>query len=173
MADLMWGGVPFITPSETARKYLDCRTVTVKRQCDLPDGGRYNARMTMDREILGHRQTRLDMLESYDTYDRQERRARSEPWMEDSNKAGVNKNSQGIIYEPLMDPIHSHDRNCSYRSALTRCPLFRCNKPGAGLGWIEPRHEPSLGYSDKRRHIPGYIGGVRLRDSIAAGIRGV
>jgi len=168
MADLMWGGVPFITPSETARKYLDGRTVSVKRQCDLPDGGRYNARMTMDREIKGHRQTRLEMLESYDMYDKQERRARSEPWMDEST---VNKSSE--IYEPLMDPIHSHDRHCSYRSALTRCPIFRCNKPGSGLGWIEPRHEPSLGYADKRRHIPGYIGGVRLRDSIAAGIRGV
>jgi len=165
MADLMWGGVPFITPSETARKYLDCRTVTVKKQCDLPDGGRYNARMTMDREILGHRQTRLDMLESYDMYDRQERRARSEPGMEESNKANVSKNI--TVWESTLPACLSTCMN------INRCPLFRCNKPGAGLGWIEPRHEPSLGYSDKRRHIPGYIGGVRLRDSIAAGIRGV
>ena len=39
------------------------------------------------------------------------------------------------------------------------------HKPGAGLGWTEPRCESALGLVDIRLHIPGYVGGVKKRDS--------
>ena len=45
----------------------------------------------------------------------------------------------------------------------------RSNKPGAGLGWTEPRMESFLGLVDKRLHLPGYVGGVKKRDSKFAG----
>merc|ERR1712117_710499 len=86
MADLMWGGVPFTIPSLTAMKYLS-GAVKVQRECNLPIGGHYNARQTMERELIGHRQSRRDMAESYENYrflwntlyDRITRTNRSEP----------------------------------------------------------------------------------------------
>merc|ERR1712029_338461 len=69
MADMMWGGVPFTIPSSTAMKYIS-GAVKVQREANLPIGGHYNARQTMERELLGHRQSRLDRVESYETYDR-------------------------------------------------------------------------------------------------------
>merc|ERR1711923_567441 len=77
MADLMWGGVPFTIPSSTAMKYIS-GAVKVQREANLPIGGHYNARQTMERELLGHRQSRLDRVESYETYDRIRRNGRSE-----------------------------------------------------------------------------------------------
>ena len=67
MADLMWGGVPFTIPSVTAMKYIS-GAVQVKvtlwwnikrkhklfkfqREKNLPIGGHYNARQTMEREV--------------------------------------------------------------------------------------------------------------------------
>ena len=48
----------------------------------------------------------------------------------------------------------------------TTSPIYlRSNKPGAGLGWTEPRNESSLGLVDRRLHLQGYIGGVKKRDS--------
>jgi hypothetical protein len=44
-------------------------------------------------------------------------------------------------------------------------PGPRNNKPGAGLGWTEPRMESYIGMVDRRLHLPGYIGGVKKRDS--------
>ena len=39
------------------------------------------------------------------------------------------------------------------------------SKPGAGLGWMEPRMESFLGLMDRRRTLRGYIGGVKIRES--------
>ena len=41
----------------------------------------------------------------------------------------------------------------------------RIGKPGAGLGWTEPRMESVVGLVDRRLHLRGYVGGVRMRDS--------
>ena len=41
-------------------------------------------------------------------------------------------------------------------------------KPGSGLGWYQPRVESVIGYVDIRKTLPGYIGGVKIRDSVFA-----
>jgi len=41
---------------------------------------------------------------------------------------------------------------------------IRIGKPGAGLGWTEPRMEEFVGLVDRRKHMRGYVGGVRKRD---------
>ena len=43
--------------------------------------------------------------------------------------------------------------------------FFRSKKPGAGLGWTEPRSEAFIGLVDKRKMLKGYIGGVKNRES--------
>ena len=48
--------------------------------------------------------------------------------------------------------------------------IFRHQKPGAGLGWKEPRNENALGLMDVRKRLPGYIGGVKKRDSMFADV---
>merc|ERR1739848_435558 len=113
MADLMWGG------------------------------GHYTARQTMERELPGHRQSRRDMLASYESFSQQERRHKSVP--------------REVVLERARPP----------RTAVQEdVRLFRRIKPGAGLGWTEPRMEKFIGQVDRRKLLPGYIGGVRLRDSV-------
>merc|ERR1712233_301965 len=126
MADRMWGGVPFTIPSSTAMKYLS-GAVKVKRESALAPGGRYNARQTMEREMIGHRFARQEM----------------EPC------TGVSKCKLSLRY-----------------------PMIQTAKTYNGIGWTEPRAEDVLGFVDRRRHLPGYVGGRRLRESIV-GARGV
>merc|ERR1711863_162196 len=147
MADLMWGGVPFTIPSITAMKYTS-GSVQVQRQCNLPIGGHYNARQTMERELVGHRQSRRDMVESYDTYDRLTRSGRSEP----------RQRGTSVISEVAASSrLTAGDEYRTY---------FRRAKPGAGLGWTQPRMEHVIGCVDRRKTLPGYIGGVKIRDSV-------
>ena len=49
--------------------------------------------------------------------------------------------------------------------ASTNLCGVRTGKPGAGLGWTEPRMEAVVGLVDRRLHLRGYVGGVRKRDS--------
>merc|ERR1712241_1020362 len=143
MADLMWGGVPFTIPSVTAMKYSS-GAVQVKREKNLPIGGHYNARQTMERELVGHKMSRRDMVDSYEYYDRLTRQHRSEPrqqW------------SQAEQSRPAR---------------LTAGRLLTLNKPGGGLGWSQPRMESVIGCVDRRKFLPGYIGGVKIRDSVFA-----
>ena len=46
--------------------------------------------------------------------------------------------------------------------------LFRRQKPGAGIGWTEPRNEKAIGFMDIRKTLKGYIGGVKIRESLFA-----
>jgi len=165
MSDLMWGGVPFTVPSSTAIKYLS-GAVKVKRDCALPVGGYYNARKTMEREMKGYRESRNEMLQSYENFETQERRMRSEPRQGSSSGVRASRLTAGDEYRQPMNPIHYHERGCSFGPSLTRCPIFRSNKPGAGLGWTEPRKESFLGLVDRRKVLPGYIGGVKIRESV-------
>jgi len=146
MADRMWGGVPFTIPSSTAMKYLS-GAVKVKRESALAPGGRYNARQTMDREMVGHRFARQDMNDSYENYAKQKMRARTEPKLEPCT--GVSKCKLSLRY-----------------------PMIQTTKTYNGIGWTEPRAEEVLGFVDRRKHLPGYVGGRRLRESIVSG-RGV
>ncbi|XP_023321508.1 uncharacterized protein LOC111696192 [Eurytemora carolleeae] len=167
MSDLMWGGVPFQIPSKTAMKYIS-RAVKVKRECEIPVGGRYNARKTMEREIPGHKQCRADMLDSYENYNLMKRRARTEPRMEPCSGVSASKLSAGHEYLVPLDPIYYHEKSCCFRNTLTRCPLFRSTKPVIGM--TEPRAEKFIGMVDTRIRIPGYIGGRRIRDTGFAGL---
>jgi len=158
----MWGGIPFQLPSTTAMKYLG-RAVKVKRECDIEVGGRYNARKTMERELIGHRQARADMVESYDNYDRMKWRARTEPKPATCSGVSVSKLSAGHEYQPPLDPVYYHEKCCNFRPCLTRCPLFKTTRPVIGM--TEPRTEWVLGFRDTRKSLPGYIGGRRVRDN--------
>jgi len=152
MADRMWGGVPFTIPSSTAMKYLS-GAVKVPRESAIEAGGRYNARQTMDRELPGHRVVRREMEDSYEKYEKQRFRARTEP---------KQAHSRDSVFAAIW---------CQ-RSSLTRYPGPMSNKPGSGLGWTEPRHEASLGLVDRRKHLPGYIGGKKVRETLCGGGRG-
>jgi len=161
MSDLMWGGVPFRIPSKTAIKYLS-GAVKVQREVNLPVGGRYNARKTMEREIPGHRQARLDREESYANYDKlRSNRSKTEPRVEAVVSAA--KKNAGHEYERPLDPIYHHEKCCSYRPCLTRCPMFKITKPK--IGNTEPRAERFLGMVDCRILLPGYVGGKRVRNN--------
>ena len=59
----------------------------------------------------------------------------------------------------------SHDHNLPIPGDEYRQP-FRSYKPGAGIGWTEPRMESFIGMVDIRKRLPGYVGGVKLRDSV-------
>jgi len=164
----MWGGVPFRVPSKTAIKYLGgIRTVPdLKRECDLPIGGRYNARKTMEREIPGHKRVQRDMLRSKERLEEQARRARSEPEPDHCSITSPSKLSAGHEYSAPLDPVYYHEKSCSFRSTLTRCPLF---KNRVTIGMTEPRAESFLGMLDLRKTFPGYIGGKRCRDPSLVG----
>merc|ERR1712098_248888 len=139
MADLMWGGVPFTIPSKTAMKYLS-GAVKVKRECNLPEGGHYNSRQTMERELRGHRESRREMLESYENFDRQQRRMRSEPRQSTKSEVRVPR--------------------------LTTVQRLRAIKPWSGIGWTEPRREATMGMVDIRKTLHGYVRGIKMRDSL-------
>jgi len=139
MADLMWGGVPFTIPSKTAMKYLS-GAVKVKRECNLPAGGHYNSRKTMERELRGHRESHREMLESYENFERQQRRMRSEPRQSTKSEVRVPR--------------------------LTTVQRLRTIKPWSGIGWTEPRREATMGMVDIRKTLHGYVGGVKMRDSL-------
>jgi len=163
MADNMWGGVPFQLPSKTAIKYLG-RAVKVKRECDIPIGGRYNARQTMDREIIGHRQARKDLQESYDRYADIKKRSRSVALpgsITTCSGVSENKSCAGHEYERPLHPIYYHDKMCYCRPCLTRCPMFKITR--VQIGNTEPRTEFFLGMVDIRKRLPGYINGKRVR----------
>lgn len=158
----MWGGVPFRVPSVTAIKYLGgIRTIPdLKRECDLPIGGRYNARKTMEREIRGHKTANRDLIRSKEKFEEQERRARSEPDTEPCSGVSASQLSAGHEYNVGMDPIYYHEKSCCFRATLTRCPLF---KTKTNIGMTEPRCESFIGMVDLRKRLPGYLGGVRHR----------
>ena len=84
------------------------------------------------------------MVDSYEYYDRLTRQHRSEP------------RQQWSQAEP------------SRPARLTAGRLLTLNKPGGGLGWSQPRMESVIGCVDRRKFLPGYIGGVKMRDSVFA-----
>merc|ERR1711892_112022 len=128
--DVGWGGVPRMVPSDTALRYLN-DNVKVQEECDLPAGGHLRNRRIMEQELRGHKQGKLDLLDSFNTF-----------------------------YLQKTSP---------FGAVLTRSPLYRFGKPGAGLGWTEPRCESALGMVDRRMNLRGYVGGIKKRDSKFAG----
>ena len=45
---------------------------------------------------------------------------------------------------------------------------FSLQKPGGGIGWTDPRNEKAIGFTDIRKKLKGYIGGVKKRDTMFA-----
>lgn len=151
-------------PSNTAIKYL-MDNVKVQDESGLPAGGHLRARRTMEEEMRGHKQCKLDLLESYNQFYLQKKRLARDEKPNTCSGVRQSKLTAGHEYKCPMDPIYYHQKQCAFGPVNTRCPLFRSNKPGAGLGWMEPRSESFLGMVDKRKSLPGYIGGVKIRDS--------
>merc|ERR1712126_718846 len=67
MADLMWGGVPRILPSDTCLKYQNDVKNKVLREKDLPTGSHLRATRILE-GIRGFKQCKKDLSESYDIY---------------------------------------------------------------------------------------------------------
>merc|ERR1712210_398901 len=125
MADRMWGGVPFTIPSSTAMKYLS-GAVKVKRESALAPGGRYNARQTMEREIVGHRFARQDMNDSYENYAKQKMRARTEPKLEPWTEGDIclDMLAEGRCESLLLVAVVSNQLRLSRKCVKFTCVTF-------------------------------------------------
>ena len=86
--------------------------------------------------------SRREMVDSYEYYDRLTRRARS-----------------NVRQTPGLTGGRSGEGE-DYRQ-------YRRNKSSL-LGWSQPRKESVIGYVDIRKTLPGYIGGVNIRESVFA-----
>eukprot|EP00091_Calanus_sinicus_P016567 TRINITY_DN359_c0_g1_i4.p1 TRINITY_DN359_c0_g1~~TRINITY_DN359_c0_g1_i4.p1 ORF type:complete len:169 (-),score=46.85 TRINITY_DN359_c0_g1_i4:65-571(-) len=166
--DIGWGGVPRMVPSDIALKYLN-DNVKVQAESDLPAGGHLRSRRILEEELRGHKQGKLDLLESYNQFYLEKKRLRRDAKPMTCSGVRPSKLSAGNEYKAPMDPIYYHQKQCAFGPVNTRCPMFRSTKPGAGLGWTEPRMEAFLGLVDRRLRLPGYVGGVKKRDSKFAG----
>merc|ERR1712183_122571 len=149
-------------PSNTALSYLN-GNVKVKEECDLPVGAHLRMRKTME-QIKGYKWCKLDLMEAYDQFYLQQKRVTRDTKQMTCSGVRTSKLKPGIEYKTPMDPIHYHNKQCPFGPVNTRCPIYR-SKPGAGLGWMEPRMESFLGLLDRRRTLRGYIGGVKIRES--------
>ena len=87
--------------------------------------------------------SRREMVDSYEYYDRLTRRARSNVRQTPGLTGG--RSGEGEDYR-------------QYR---------RNNRPSM-LGSSQPRMESVIGCVDIRKTLPGYIGGVKIRDSVFA-----
>lgn len=141
MADLGWGGVPRIAPSDTALKYLNGFHKILKEQ-DLPSGAHLRANRIME-GIRGFKHCKKDLSESYDNYYR-------------------------VLKRIQREPIKNKNEETALGPRKTLCQIVRKKKPGAGIGWTEPRKEAVIGLVDIRLSLPGYVGGVKKRDSQVA-----
>ena len=54
------------------------------------------------------------------------------------------------------------DGSSDYKTAIRRY------KPGSGLGATQPRMEHVIGCVDRRKTLPGYIGGKKIRETVFA-----
>merc|ERR1711874_333876 len=147
--DIGWGGVPRMSPSDTALRYLN-DSVKVRAECGLPAGGHLRSRRIMEEELRGYKQGKADLVEQYDAYYLQMKRLN----MDDDYLRRLRKMGKGAVGTDCKVPMGSVYNNWT-----------RIGKPGAGLGWTEPRMESVVGLVDRRLHLRGYVRGVRKRDS--------
>eukprot|EP00092_Neocalanus_flemingeri_P041587 GFUD01045291.1.p1 GENE.GFUD01045291.1~~GFUD01045291.1.p1 ORF type:complete len:169 (+),score=40.83 GFUD01045291.1:68-574(+) len=162
--DVGWGGVPRMAPSNTAWNYIN-GNVKVPAECDLPAGGHLRAKRIMSEEMRGYKQVQLDLLESYEQFYLQKKRLQRDAVPNTCSGVRPSKLKAGNEHKNPLDPIYYHQKQCAFGPANTRCPIFRSNKPGAGLGWTEPRMESFIGLTDKRMNLRGYCGGIKDREN--------
>merc|ERR1712098_73641 len=146
--DVGWGGVPRMSASDTALRYLN-DNVKVRAEVDLPAGGHLRCRRIMEEELRGHKQGKADLLEQYNNYYLATKRLEND----DAYLAKIKKMTKRSIGNAEKVPMSSVYNNWT-----------RIGKPGAGLGWTEPRMEEFVGLVDRRKHLRGYVGGIRKRD---------
>merc|ERR1712002_444465 len=68
--DVGWGGVPHMSLSDTALKYLN-ENVKVREESDLPIGGHLRCKRIMEEEMRGYKQGKAELLEQYKNYHNQ------------------------------------------------------------------------------------------------------
>merc|ERR1711970_1274997 len=144
-----WGGVPRMSLSDTALRYLN-ENVKVREESDLPVGGHLRCRRIMEEELRGYKQGKAELVEKYNDYHNQVKRLHKD----DEYFAKIKKMTKKSVGNAEKIPMSSVYNNWT-----------RIGKPGAGLGWTEPRMEEFVGLVDRRKHLPGYVGGVKKRDS--------
>merc|ERR1711875_174608 len=146
--DVGWGGVPRMALSDTALRYIN-ENVRVREEADLPAGGHLRCRRIMEEELRGYKQGKADLVEQYDNYYNQVKRLQKD----DEYLAKIKRMTKKSVGNSEKIPMSSVYNNWT-----------RIGKPGAGLGWTEPRMEEFVGLVDMRKHMRGYVGGVRKRD---------
>ena len=73
----------------------------------------------------------------------------------------------GQISSGEVEKVKIRERRLTQRIFSRNSSL---QKPGAGIGWTEPRNEAAMGLFDIRKHLKGYIGGVKKRDTMFADV---
>merc|ERR1711931_450378 len=68
-----WGGVPRMSLSDTALRYLN-ENVKVREESDLPVGGHLRCRRIMEEELRGYKQGKAELVEKYNDYHNQVKR---------------------------------------------------------------------------------------------------
>jgi len=144
----MWGGLPFIFPSNTAMKYL--HHAKVMNEEDVPIGAHYRAREDMLNNVRGYRQIKQGLQRRVTEMEHDKRRAQSEAPFISTSGVSASYLTNGHEYWMPMDPIYYHEKSCCFRNTYTRCPLF---KRRIKIGFTEPRWEEFMGLSDARKRF--------------------
>lgn len=160
MTDIGWGGLPFIYPSNLCMKY-QCHTKVIPED-EIPVGAHYRARTDMLDNVRGYRMVKDGLKRRIIDIERERRKAQSlgcdrstlvrGPGTDQISTSGVSASNLGAghEHESPMDPIFYHEKCCSFRPCLTRCPIF---KNRIKIGMTEPRYEKFLGMVDIRKKM--------------------
>jgi len=147
-SDRMWGGLPFIVPSNTAMKYMYHEKVINEE--DVPVGAHYRAREDMLNNVRGYRIVKKGLSRRLTDIEHERRRAKTEVPYISTSGVSASYLTTGHEYWAPMDPIYYHEKSCCFRNTYTRCPLF---KRRIEIGWTEPRVEETIGFVDVRRRM--------------------
>lgn len=146
----MWGGLPFMYPSNTALKYLH-HTIVIDEE-DIEPGARFRARQGMIKNVRGYKSIKDGIGRRIATIELEKKRAKAMPDQMSTSGVSASKLTEADEYWAPMDPIFYHEKSCSFRTTLTRCPLFK-KKSYSFIGTDEPRCEEVLGLIDIRRRM--------------------
>merc|ERR1712223_391856 len=135
-SDRIWGGLPFITPSRTAMKYL--YHTKVIGEDEVPVGAHYRAREDMLNNVRGYRLVKKGLSRRLTDIEHERRRAKSEVPFISTSGVSASTLSNGHEYWQPMDPIYYHEKSCCFRNTYTRCPIF---KRRVEIGWTQPRFD--------------------------------
>merc|ERR1712010_18256 len=89
-SDRMWGGLPFIVPSNTAMKYMFHEKVINEE--DVPVGAHYRAREDMLNNVRGYHNVKKGLSRRLSDIEHERRLAKSEiPYISTSGVTAVNR----------------------------------------------------------------------------------